>query len=208
MSPMHHEEPDITPELVVRGYCAGAFPMARHRHGPVEWFQPDPRALLPLDEDAFHVPASLRRRVRSGRFDVTFDRAFEQVIRACAEPRPYATETWINDAIIDAYTALHASGIAHSVEAWTAETPEDEPIGGLYGVALGGVFFGESMFSRRTDASKVCMVKLVEHLRVQGFVMLDVQFFNPHLAQFGLFELPHADYMQRLQKALMMDVSW
>jgi len=205
---MHRGDPELSPELVVRGYCAGAFPMARHRGAPVEWFTADPRALLPLDAGAFHVPRSLRRRVRSGRFHVTFDRAFEQVIRACAEPRPYAPDTWINDDIIDVYTELHRHGIAHSVEAWHSGCDDDAPVGGLYGVALGGAFFGESMFTRDTDASKVCLVKLVEHLRARGFVLLDTQFDNPHLAQFGLFELPLDAYMQRLGEALKLDVNW
>lgn len=212
----------LSPEMVVRGYCAGAFPMARGREAPIEWFSPDPRALLPLSADRFHVPRSLGRRVRSGRFRVSFDAAFEQVIRACAAPRGAERETWISEPIVAAYTALHHAGLAHSVEAWqrldTEAGADDadesdragplELVGGLYGVALGGAFFGESMFSRRADASKVCLVKLVEHLRERGFALLDVQFSNPHLEQFGLYELPRATYLERLYAALEMEVAW
>ncbi|MFW6060298.1 MAG: leucyl/phenylalanyl-tRNA--protein transferase [Phycisphaeraceae bacterium] len=200
----------LTPVQVLRAYCLGAFPMAHGRRGAIEWFSPDPRALLPLEPGRFHVPKSLARRVRSGRFHVTHDQAFERVIRACAGPRPGEPDTWINDEIIRVYTELHHMGLAHSVEAWTSPTEQtDETLaGGLYGVALGGAFFGESMFSRRTDASKVCLVKLVEHLRQRGFALLDVQFHNPHLAQFNLYELPHRDYLERLQAALAMPVRW
>lgn len=216
----------ITPELLVRAYCAGAFPMARSADGPIEWFQPDPRAILPLEPGAFRMSRSLAKRVRSGRFRITRDQAFEQVIRACAEPREKSPGTWISEPLIQAYVALHRLGAAHSVEAWLpaedapqlADTKQTQPVeqvidgrpfrlvGGLYGVSLGGAFFGESMFSRVTDASKVCLVHLVEHLRKAGFTLLDVQFTNPHLQQFGVVEIPHAAYMRKLHAAIALDV--
>lgn len=197
-------EQTLTPELVIRAYSVGAFPMADSRgSGVVHWYRPDPRAVLPLDE-RFHVPRSLGKRVRSGRFDVTRDRAFGEVIRGCAAPRPGHPETWINGEIVRVYEELHGLGVAHSVEAWR----DGELAGGLYGVALGGAFFGESMFSRQTDASKVCLVHLVEHLRARGYVLLDVQFVNPHLARFGVEEIPAAAYDRRLRAALAMAVTW
>ncbi len=218
----------LTPELVVRAYCVGAFPMADARDGEIRWYSPDPRALLPLEEERFKVSRSLRRRVNSGCYRVTVDRAFERVVRACAEPRPSEAQTWINDAIIEVYCRLHDAGLAHSVEAWSG-TPGDTPgrapggapgsipgkdergnelVGGLYGVSLGGAFFGESMFHRATDASKVCLVKLVEHLRDNGFGLLDVQFVNPHLEQFGVFEISRDEYLDRLEAALNLGVRW
>lgn len=198
---------ELTPELVVRAYCVGAFPMSDSRDGEIRWYSPDPRALLPLEEGRFKVSRSLRRRVNSGCYRVTMDRAFERVIRACAEPRPSEAQTWINDAIIDVYYQLHAAGLAHSVEAWVDED-EPELVGGLYGVSLGGAFFGESMFHRATDASKVCLVKLVEHLRDNGFGLLDVQFVNPHLEQFGVYEISRDEYLGRLETALKSGARW
>jgi leucyl/phenylalanyl-tRNA--protein transferase len=197
----------LTPELVVRAYCVGAFPMADARGGVVRWYSPDPRALLPLEEGRFKVSRSLRRRVASRCYRVTKDRAFKRVIRVCAEPRPSAIDTWINDEIIDIYCQLHDAGLAHSVEAWAGEHA-DELVGGLYGVALGGAFFGESMFHRATDASKVCLVELVEHLRDNGFSLLDVQFVNPHLKQFGVFEVSRDEYLERLASALDSGAKW
>ncbi len=198
---------NLTPELLVRAYCVGAFPMADGRDGPIYWYSPDPRAVIPLDTDGFKVPHSLQRRVRSGIYRITMDRAFEHVIRACAEPRPGAVDTWINEKIIDTYLQLHHAGLAHSVEAWEEDQP-DKPVGGLYGVALGGAYFGESMFHRQTDASKVCLVHLVEHLRARSFSLLDVQFVNPHLQQFGVIEIPRDDYLQELEHALQSDARW
>lgn len=199
----------LTPELVVRAYCCGAFPMADDRTGAggVHWYSPDPRAVLPLDE-RFRVRRSLAKRVRHGPFTVTRDRAFDEVIRRCAEPRPYAEDTWISGEILDVFCELHRLGVAHSVEAWVGKTGGGELAGGLYGVALGGAFFGESMFSRETDASQVCLVRLVEHLRTRGYTLLDVQFSNPHLEQFGLIEIARAEYLARLDRALALDVSW
>jgi leucyl/phenylalanyl-tRNA--protein transferase len=194
--------PPLTPELVIAAYCRGLFPMAASRRGRIHWFCPDPRAILPLD--GFHLPRSLAKIVRGGRFAVTRDRAFEQVIAACSQPRANQPETWINPRIVEVYTQLHRAGLAHSVEAWSRDDDGDEPtlVGGLYGVSLGSAFFGESMFSRRTDASKVCLVHLVEHLRTQGFTLLDVQFQTDHLARFGVTEIPRDDYLARLEQAL------
>jgi len=196
------EPPAITCQMVIAAYMQGAFPMADSRKGEVGWYQPDPRAILPLED--FKVPRSLQKVIRKGTYRVTIDSAFEQVIRACAEPRQYTDETWINDEIINVYTQLHLHGITHSIEAWQ----DDELVGGLYGLALGGAFFGESMFSKATDASKVCLVHLVEHLRQQEFQLLDTQIYNEHMAQFGVIEISHDQYMQQLQKCLQLSVYW
>ena len=185
--------------------------MARHRHGKVDWYSPDPRAILPLSPpEAFRVSRSLERRARRGEFHITHDQAFTCVMRSCAEPRPGEPNTWINHELIAAYTALHEMGFAHSLEAWEKgpEAPRGALLGGLYGVSIGGAFFGESMFSRATDASKVCLVHLVEHLRARGFVLLDVQFQSPHMKQFGTIEIPRPQYLQRLQEAVGLQCDW
>ena len=202
---------ELTPELLIRAYASGIFPMSRSADGPIDWYSPDPRALLPLD--AFHVRRSLRKRVRNGTFTVTMDRAFEQVIRGCAAPSDNSPGVWMSPAIIQAYTRLHRLGFAHSFEVWTAS--EDDPAGqpthlagGLYGVAIGGAFFGESMFSRMPYASQVCLVHLVDHLQKRHYALLDVQFCNPHLEQFGIQEINREDYLQRLSKAITMSVTW
>ena len=200
---------DLTPQLLVRAYRTGIFPMACSRTGPIEWHSPDPRAILPLEAGAFHVPKSLARRVRSDRFTITRNQAFDRVIRACAEPRRHHHDTWINPLLIAVYSELHRQGLAHSVEAWVEGTDEGRLlVGGLYGVALSGAFFGESMFKRATDASKVCLVELVEHLRGRGFVLLDVQFSHPHLEQFGVAEIRRDHYLRRLEAALRLKVTW
>lgn len=202
---MRTASPRLTPDLLLWAYSQGFFPMASGRRGRVGWHDPDPRAILPLE--TFHVPHTLRRRVRSDSYDIRFDTAFACVIRACAEPRSYQRETWINDEIIDAYTELHHNGHAHSVEAWTRD---DEPklVGGLYGVSIGAAFFGESMFCRATDASKVCLVHLVERLRARKFLLLDTQISNPHMAQFGVIEIPRAEYREALTRALARKTSF
>src|SRR5829696_4227119 len=184
----------LSPELLVRAYCSGVFPMADHRTGRIGWYRPDPRAVFPLE--SFHVPRSLRRTVRRGVFSVTVDRDFDAVIAACAE----RTETWISDEVAAAYSALYDAGLAHSVETWQGE----RLVGGLYGVALGGAFFGESMFSRETDASKVALVALVERLRERDFTLLDTQFLTDHLARFGAVEIPRRGYERRLAAALQV----
>jgi leucyl/phenylalanyl-tRNA--protein transferase len=184
----------LSPELLVRAYASGVFPMADGRDGPIRWYAPDPRAIVPLD--AFHVPRSLHRTIARGVFVVTVDADFPAVIRACAERE----ETWISRAIEAAYTELHRLGFAHSVETWK----DGRLAGGLYGVALGAAFFGESMFSRETDASKVALVALVERLRARGYTLLDTQYITPHLARFGAVEIPRAEYEQRLAAALVL----
>jgi leucyl/phenylalanyl-tRNA---protein transferase len=186
----------LTPELVLRAYALGIFPMARHRADPVvHWVAPATRGILPLD--AFCVPRRLRRTVRRRIYQIRCDTAFQSVINACASPSTGREETWINDEIIRSFVALHAAGLAHSVESWR----EGRLVGGLYGVALGGVFFGESMFSRERDASKVALVHLVARLRLGGFKLLDIQFVTPHLRQFGAIEIAAADYLDRLNDA-------
>ena len=186
----------IDPELLLRAYALGWFPMGTGRRGRIEWFSPDPRGILPIQ--TFHAPSRLRRVVRQSRFTIRIDTAFEAVMRACA----HRDETWITEDIVASYVSLHRLGLAHSVETWQ----DDQLVGGLYGVALGGAFFGESMFHTATDASKVALVALVERLRDRGFVLLDTQWVTPHLAQFGGVEIPRADYLERLATAITLPV--
>jgi leucyl/phenylalanyl-tRNA--protein transferase len=185
----------LTPHLLLNAYAQGIFPMA-HEDGEVYWYDPDPRAILPLD--SFHLPRSLARTLRQDGFQVRFDTAFREVITACAEPAPGRELTWINDEIIESYCELHTLGFAHSVETWI----EGKLAGGLYGVSLAGLFAGESMFSRATDSSKIALVYLVEHLRRQRFILLDVQFMTPHLRRFGVIEISRRQYKKRLEQAL------
>lgn len=188
----------LTPELVLRAYATGCFPMADDESDEVLWFAPDPRSIIPLDR--FRVPRSLRRTIRSAAFDVRMDTAFEVVIRSCAD-RP---RTWISEEILETFVELHRRGFAHSVETWR----DGRLAGGLYGVALGGAFFGESMFHRTADASKVALVFLVNWLRGRGFELLDTQFTTPHLQRFGAVEIPREEYESRLMHAIRLDVSW
>jgi leucyl/phenylalanyl-tRNA--protein transferase len=185
---------ELKPELLLRAYAVGIFPMAESRRDPeVHWIDPDHRGILPLD--GFHVPRRLKRTVRKGFFDVRCDSAFDRVIEGCATPAPGRKETWINPIIEGLYGELHQMGFAHSVECWR----EDRLVGGLYGVSLGAAFFGESMFSRESDASKVALVHLVARLVKGGYQMLDTQFETPHLRQFGAVEIPRDLYRRRLQ---------
>jgi leucyl/phenylalanyl-tRNA--protein transferase len=170
--------------------------MAVNDAGQIGWFSPDPRALLPLD-DRFHVAHGLRRRLKRNPFVTTFDQAFAEVIAGCATSHG---STWISQEIIRAYGALHAQGHAHSVEVWL----ENGLAGGLYGVQLGGAFFGESMFHRATDASKVALAALVERLRSRGFVLLDIQWLTPHLEGFGAYTVPRSEYLRQLAGALAL----
>jgi leucyl/phenylalanyl-tRNA--protein transferase len=181
-------------DLLLDAYRRGIFPMAINRRGTIGWFSPDPRAIIPLDH-RFHIPHGLRRTLNKKRFEITFDRDFPAVIRACADRRE---GTWISPGIIQAYTALHRLGHAHSVETWR----EAKLVGGLYGVHIGAAFFGESMFHRATDASKVALVALVERLRQNGFALLDTQWQTPHLRQFGAIEIPRQEYLRILQQAV------
>ncbi len=188
---------DLTPELLLGAYAAGVFPMAEGRHASdVGWYDPERRGILPLD--GLHIPARLRRTVRARLYDVTFNHDFPAVIRACADAR---RETWINDTIIALYERTHYRGFAHSVEVREKQT--GTLVGGLYGIALGGAFFGESMFSTARDASKVGFVHLAARLRARGFVLWDAQFVNSHLLQFGCIEISRAEYHRRLQAALL-----
>jgi len=195
--------PRLTPEILLRAYAEGLFPMAERRGDPtLYWVSPEKRGILPLGE--FHVPHRLARTVRGRRFTVTSDRAFRDVMLACAAPAPGREESWINDEILRLYTALHAGGHAHSIECWQG----GELVGGLYGVRLGAAFFGESMFSRQRDASKVALVYLVDALKRGGFILLDTQFITAHLAQFGAVEIPRPQYLALLNKALSSEAIW
>jgi leucyl/phenylalanyl-tRNA--protein transferase len=184
----------IPSDLLLRAYASGWFPMAVESGG-VEWFSPDPRGILPLEE--FRVPSRLQRTLRQGRFEVRIDTAFERVMRECAA----RDETWISEEIVVSYVALHRLGFAHSVEAWW----RGSLAGGLYGVALRGAFFGESMFHQAADASKVALCALVERLRERGFALLDVQWTTPHLEQFGAREVSRRRYLGLLARALEVD---
>ena len=190
-------------DLLVSAYASGWFPMAVGP-GDIRWFSPDPRGIIPLE--TFHVSRRLARVLRRGDFDVRIDHRFEEVIRACAiaERDPDDAGTWIDDEILESYCALHRAGFAHSVEIWR----EGRLVGGLYGVALGGVFFGESMFHRATDASKVALVALIERLRTRGFGLLDTQWVTEHLRQFGAIEIPRAEYLRLLETNLQRDASF
>ena len=181
----------IEPDLLLQGYRLGVFPMAMEDDS-IGWFSPDPRAILPLDD--FHVPHALRRVVRRKFFEIKIDNAFSEVVEACAKRE----NTWINREIIESYTRLHGLGYAHSIEAWR----EGKLAGGLYGVAVGGAFFGESMFHRITDASKIALVALVQHLRSRKFVLLDTQWLTPHLQQFGGSEISRSHYLRLLRSAV------
>ncbi len=187
----------LDPMLVINAYAQGIFPMADH-FGRIRWYAPDPRAIL--EHDDLHVSRSLRATLRKCIYEVRIHAHFEAVMRCCADRE----ETWINEAFITAYTQLHYAGLAHSVEAWK----DGELVGGLYGVALGGAFMGESMFSRATDASKICLVALVEHLKARGYVLHDVQFWTPHLAMSGVKEIPRKAYERRLKEALRLRCTW
>jgi leucyl/phenylalanyl-tRNA--protein transferase len=188
----------LSPHLLLNAYSQGVFPMADD-DGTIYWYDPDPRAIIPLEE--FHIPRSLARRIRKGGFEIRFDTAFREVMTACAEPVLAREKTWINQEFIEAYTRLHHLGFAHSVETWL----DDELAGGLYGVSVRGLFAGESMFSRVTDSSKIALVYLIERLRQGGFCLLDVQFMTPHLKRFGAVEIFRAEYQARLAHALTVD---
>jgi leucyl/phenylalanyl-tRNA---protein transferase len=183
--------------VLLSGYANGWFPMAVEG-GDIRWFSPDPRGIIPLDQ--FHISRRLARLQRQGHFEIAVNRDFEAVIRACAEidRDPDDPGSWISDEIIRSYCALHHRGFAHSVEAWR----DGHLAGGLYGVSLGAAFFGESMFHRETDASKVALIALVERLRTKGFVLLDTQWVTPHLEQFGAVEISKEEYLDRLARAI------
>lgn len=193
----------ITPDLLLQAYAVGLFPMAEARDDTtLYWVEPKVRGILPLD--GLHVPRRLRRTVRTGPYAVRVDTAFGAVIRACRESTATRPESWINDEIVRLYEALHAMGRAHSVECWK----DDRLAGGLYGVSLGGAFFGESMFTRERDASKVALIHLVARLRRGGYRLLDCQFMTEHLRKFGAIEVPRERYRRLLAAALRVDGSF
>lgn len=194
---------ELQPELLLQAYAVGVFPMAEGRNDPRLFFvDPDNRGIMPLD--GFHISRSLRKTVRRRRFEVVWDRDFEATIDGCAEATGRRPDTWINPEIRRLYLALYARGHAHSVESWL----DGRLVGGLYGVRLGGAFFGESMFSRATDASKVALVHLVAKLRASGFTLLDTQFITDHLTRFGAMEIPREEYRHRLATAIATPVQF
>jgi len=195
------------PETIIKAYALGLFPMAdSHDSTDIRFYDPDMRGLIPLDDTVgggIHVPRRLQRRVRQNPYEITIDKDFAAVINACATPSATRTDTWINKDIRQLYIALHKMGFAHSIEAWHG----DDLVGGLYGVSLRAAFFGESMFSRMTDASKIALVHLMARLRHGGFKLLDAQFSNKHLRQFGVTEVPRVDFQGRLANAIAADAS-
>lgn len=203
---MHQERPYIPVDALLDAYRSGWFPMADAETGEVAFYTVGIRCVIPLDR-RFRVSESLARRVRSGRFEIRVDSSFSDVIRACAAERP-GDATWINPTIIRSFERLHAAGHAHSVEAWR----DGELVGGLYGVAIGGAFFGESMFSLParggTDASKVCLVHLVARLRERGFALLDSQYSNPHIMRFGAQDIAESEYLRLLASAISLPASF
>lgn len=194
---------ELTPDILLRAYAIGVFPMSEDRDDPeLFWVDPRTRGIIPLDN--IHVPRRLAKTVRAGRFTVTCDTAFEETMKGCAESADDRPKTWINDRIISLYSALHRMGRAHSVECRL----DGELVGGLYGVSLGSAFFGESMFSRERDASKVALIHLIARLLGGGYTLLDTQFITEHLKQFGAVEITRNDYRRRLANALKLDADF
>jgi leucyl/phenylalanyl-tRNA---protein transferase len=191
----------IRADALLSAYATGWFPMAV-APGQIRWYSPDPRGILPLD--TFHVPRRLARVIRQGHFEIRINTDFERVMRGCADFRDEEDGTWIDEEIIQSYCALHVRGVAHSVETWR----DDRLVGGLYGIALGGAFFGESMFHRVADASKVALVTLVDRLRARRFQLLDTQWATEHLDQFGAIEIPRRRYLQLLQDAIRVQTTF
>lgn len=202
----------LTTELLIEAYKQGLFPMAYNAGSPfIHWVCPELRGQLSIER--LHIRRSLKKVIRRGLIEgapytVTIDKAFEAVIGLCAESVESRPETWINTPIMQAYINLHRDGHAHSVEVWREDKDGAELVGGLYGIAIGGAFFGESMFSRATDASKIALVHLCARLHKGGFTLLDTQFVNDHLQQFGVYELPHRDYMKELREAVKRDADF
>ena len=189
----------LTPDILLNAYANGIFPMAEHQSDEdLFWVDPRQRGVLPLNK--FHISRSLAKTLRSDRFTVTFNRDFEGVVAGCAD----RDETWINNTLTGLYGQLHTARFAHSVEVWEGDTL----VGGVFGITLGGAFFGESMFSTRTDASKVALAYLVDRLRSAGFTLFDTQFITPHLASLGGLEIPRADYREMLENALQIEADF
>jgi leucyl/phenylalanyl-tRNA--protein transferase len=192
---------DLTPDLLLNAYCQGIFPMAED-DGALAWYDPDPRAVLPLA--SFHVPRSLKRRMRKQDYEITINSGFREVMVQCAAPDTGRESTWISEELIDLYTQIHDMGYAHSIETWM----QGQLVGGVYGVSIGGFFAGESMFSRVTGGSKLALVGLVSHLKARGFMLLDIQFMTDHLKRFGAREIPRAHYKTQLAEALAVETSF
>lgn len=193
----HNQRDELTPQILLKAYSIGLFPMAESADDPtVFWVEPEMRGLIPLND--FHAPRSLRKTIRRGTFEIKRNTCFDEVMRCCAEPAPDRPTTWINETIVSLYGQLHTMGHAHSVEAFH----DGQLVGGLYGVSLRGAFFGESMFSRMADASKVCLVHLVDHLIARDFKLLDTQFTTDHLKRFGAIDMPKEDYELVLMNAM------
>ena len=198
---MSDASPPLTADLLVSAYIQGLFPMA-DEDGEVYWYDPDPRAILPLD--AVHVPRRLQRTLAQQRYEIRIDHDFREIMRACAEPAPGREQTWISEALIDVYCELHEASLAHSVEVWR----DGALVGGVYGVSVRGLFAGESMFSRARDTSKIALVYLTYHLRQCGFSLLDVQFRTDHLERFGVVEIRRSDYKRKLRQALSIPATF
>jgi len=200
----------LTPEILVRAYASGIFPMSEGRHDPdIFWVDPQLRGIIPVN--GLHVSKSMKKVIRQGQLSVTCNTCFDAVIEACAHPRPaqqeesdHIDDTWINDEIIRAYVDMHHLGLAHSVEVWD----QNKLVGGLYGIHLKGAFMGESMFSRCSNASKIALIHLVGRLRIGGFSLLDTQFITPHLATMGGIEISSQDYQDRLERALNIEAQF
>ena len=182
--------------MLLNAYCQGIFPMHHPEDDAIYWYDPDPRAIIPLEH--FHVPKRLERTIKQGKFEIRLDTAFTRVMEKCAEPTDKRKGTWINNELIELYTALHTQGFAHSLETYF----ENKLVGGIYGVSVGGLFAGESMFSNARDSSKVVLVTLLRLLKERGFVLFDVQFITPHLKQFGTIEVSRDVYQRHLADAL------
>ncbi|QIG50740.1 leucyl/phenylalanyl-tRNA--protein transferase [Nordella sp. HKS 07] len=193
----------ITPQILLKAYAAGIFPMAESAEdNALYWVEPEERGIFPLN--GLHISHSLRKRIRQRRFDIRIDTAFTDVMAACAERMPDRRTTWINQRIKSLYGQLYRMGCCHSVECWQ----RNQLVGGLYGVRIGGAFFGESMYSRETDASKVALVHLVARLRAGGFILLDAQFTTPHLESLGARSISRAEYHQLLERAIEQDAEF
>jgi len=186
---------NLTPEILLNAYCQGLFPMAEE-DGSIYWYDPDPRAIIPLD--GLHISRSLKRRIRQGGFSVKYNTAFKEVMIECAKSAPGREQTWISREFIEVYTELYELGFAHSIEIWI----QNKLVGGIYGVAVKGLFAGESMFSRVTNASKIALVYLVEHLQENNFTLFDIQYITDHLKGFGAVDISRAEYKSRLAQAL------
>ncbi len=195
---MSDEKVPLNPNTLVQAYCAGLFPMAIGNDREIAWFSPNPRGVIPLDE--FHIPHGLKKALRKDPFEIRLNTSFLEVLRGCADRE----ETWIDSTITSAYVGLHEAGFAHSVEAWR----NNQLVGGLYGVAIGAAFFGESMFSRVSNASQAALVYLVNRMKDRGFQLLDTQWSNPHLERFGCREIPRNDYLRQLAQAIQVPVSF